>query len=622
LWLAALFPGLAAGFVYFRAATAERQAARDVAADSRLSFTLANLDRPALSGVEPVAAAPGFHDLIEFNGRMYVSSAGGLEVYADGMSPAASWRPGMELPAAEMGAITTAVLRGSGARELLIATNGAGLLRFDGSRFRQLLPNRPELRRVTALLALPTGRILFGTETAGVAVYDGETLQMLDPLLASEHITSMAGTDQDLWIGTLLHGAWHLHAGRMERIESDLPDPQVLSLAVHGDRAYIGTPLGVVEFQGGAKRRTLANGTFALALAANAESLSIGTQDEGLFEVPLEHATHTGNAPTMPPAEPIERIVQINGATYSLTPTAIFRKSATQWEKITAAPKNVLTDRHISALSIGTAGDLWAGYFDRGLDILSGNRETLSHFEDDHLFCVNRIAAGSGARTAVATANGLVMFGGNAVRQVLTRKDGLIADHVTDVAFHEDGLVAATPSGISFVDNAGVRSVYVFQGLVNNHVYALGLAGDRLLAGTLGGVSVLDHEIIRASYTTANSGLKHNWVTALVRVGNEWFAGTYGAGILRLDAEGVWHTFPDLDSRFVVNPGAMLLVNGRVYAGSLDRGLYVYDVNSARWRNSTAGLPSLNVTAFASAGDGIYVGTDNGAVHFEELALP
>ena len=54
------------------------------------------------------------------------------------------------------------------------------------------------------MLALPTGRILFGTETAGVAVYDGETLQMLDPLLASEHITSLAGTDQDLWIGTLL----------------------------------------------------------------------------------------------------------------------------------------------------------------------------------------------------------------------------------------------------------------------------------------------------------------------------------------------------------------------------------------------------------------------------------
>ena len=66
------------------------------------------------------------------------------------------------------------------------------------------------------------------------------------------------------------------------------------------------------------------------------------------------------------------------------------------------------------------------------------------------------------------------------------------------------------------------------------------------MAGTLGGVSVLDGDTVRANYTTANSRLKHNWITALARVGDEWFAGTYGAGVLRLDASGEWHSFPDL----------------------------------------------------------------------------
>ena len=35
------------------------------------------------------------------------------------------------------------------------------------------------------------------------------------------------------------------------------------------------------------------------------------------------------------------------------------------------------------------AGRLWAGYFDRGLDIVEDGR--IRHFENDSLFCVNRI---------------------------------------------------------------------------------------------------------------------------------------------------------------------------------------------------------------------------------------
>jgi ligand-binding sensor domain-containing protein len=215
----------------------------------------------------------------------------------------------------------------------------------------------------------------------------------------------------------------------------------------------------------------------------------------------------------------------------------------------------------------------------------------------------------------VATANGLVLFdAGGQPRQVLGRKDGLLSDHITDVAFRKDGMVVATPAGLSFVDRSGVRSLYVFQGLVNNHVYTVATRGAETVAGTLGGFSVLEDDTVRANYTTANSHLRHNWITAVVRVGEEWFAGTYGAGVLRLDASGEWHSFSDLNSGFVVNPNAMIVSEGQVYAGSLDRGLFVFDRASARWTNTTVGLPSKNVTALA-AGDGyLYIGTDNGLV--------
>ena len=138
----------------------------------------------------------------------------------------------------------------------------------------------------------------------------------------------------------------------------------------------------------------------------------------------------------------------------------------------------------------------------------------------------------STARTAVATANGLVLFDSGAQpRQILGRKDGLLSDHVTDAAFRDGGMVVATPAGLSFIDRSGVRSLYVFQGLVNNHVYTVAAQGAQTVAGTLGGLSMLDDDRVRVNYTTANSHLRHNWITALARVGDEWFAGTYGAGV-------------------------------------------------------------------------------------------
>jgi hypothetical protein len=137
----------------------------------------------------------------------------------------------------------------------------------------------------------------------------------------------------------------------------------------------------------------------------------------------------------------------------------------------------------------------------------------------------------------------------------------------------------------------------------------------------LGGVTVLDDDVVRVNYTTANSHLRHNWITALARVGEDWFAGTYGAGVQRLDPAGEWHAFPDLRDGFVVNPNAMLATAERVYAGSLDRGLFVSERSEGRWRNTNVGLPSLNVTALAASGGYLYVGTDNGLVRIAEGGL-
>jgi ligand-binding sensor domain-containing protein len=243
--------------------------------------------------------------------------------------------------------------------------------------------------------------------------------------------------------------------------------------------------------------------------------------------------------------------------------------------------------------------------------------------EDEHVFCVNRIFPDpkTGA-IDVATANGLVRFDdAGTEQQVLTRADGLIADHVTDIVSYRDGLALATPAGLTFLDASGARSMYAFHGLVSNHVYALGVSGDELMAGTLGGLSLLNKGDVMVNYTTTSSNLTHNWITAVVPVGSDWMVGTYGAGILGLDRSGRFHSFEIGSGHFEVNPNAMLVAKDYVMAGTLGEGLYFYDRQSSRWSVIREGLPSLNVTALATANGFIYVGTDNGLVRIPEQKL-
>src|ERR1017187_10471638 len=622
-------PLLAIALVVWRASDARKEAAAEVLSKSEFPYRVIPVDRTAPPAVDTVAAVPGFRDLATYKDMIAVSARAGLFLYERSGALQRQYRTGIELPPAEPGSMSVGIAAGSVEPELFIATRGEGLLAFNGARFRQILPADAGLRTVTSVLLLGSGRILLGTERQGLLVFDGGRLTPLHPRLKTTHITAHAGNDGDLWIGSLANGGFHYRAGQLEELLPALPDPQVLSLAIEDGAAYVGTPLGVLETRDGRRQRTLADGFFARALASRGETLHVGTEDEGIVDVPLRSRP----APRMPapvaapaaaPTVPILRLANLEGEVYAVAESAVYRydPAARQWRPVLSAGPSVMTDRNVAGLAV-SGGRLWIGYFDRGLDVVDASLEHAVHRESEVLFCINRIVADTEhARTAVATANGLVLFDSSAQpRQIMGRKDGFLADHVTDVAIRAGGMVVATPAGLSLVDGSGVRSLYAFHGLVNNHVYTVATRDASIVAGTLGGLSVLEGDTVRANYTTANSHLKHNWITALARVGDEWFAGTYGAGVRGMDASGVWHSFRDLKDGFVVNPNAMVASGGQLYAGSLDRGLFIFDRATGRWTNTILGLPSKNVTALAAGGGYIYVGTDNGLVRIAEGAL-
>jgi len=612
-----------------------------LAREGNLAFEVSTATHIENPGFEPLVTPSIYGTAAVFEGKLYLAGPGGLAEFPTLEATPHLWRTGLDLPPAPIVRMATGVLRGIGHPELILATHGEGVLFYDGTNLRHLLPRLAAARDITAILPLSSGDLLLGTRQLGLLVYDGRTLTPFHANLANLAITSLAGDSSDLWIGTRNRGVFHWHAGQLDTFDatSGLPDQQVDSLALAPGKAFVGTPLGVTEFLDGRPGRILAPGLFAHAIATDGAILTIATIDQGIHEVPIDAGPgrHTSHATSQRLVEAIDLVATSRDRggidLLAVTSTGLFRRQRSgEWQPILNAAPSKLADSNISALSFDPVGRLWIGYFDRGLDIItfSGTGEdSARHIEDDHIFCVNRILPDPTRHTVdVATANGLVLFDSNGrPRQTILRRDGLIADQVTDIALTRDGLALATPAGLTFIDATGLHSLYAFHGLVNNHVYSLASDpdGTRVLAGTLGGISLLNDGVVHSNLTTANSGLKQNWITAIVPVsdntGDNFFVGTYGSGVMQLDGSGLITAMEGATRPSEINPNAMLVTARQVFAGTLGDGLLVYNRATRRWSRIIAGLPSLNVTALAEHDGRLYIGTENGIVETAESRL-
>ncbi|MES2391843.1 MAG: hypothetical protein V4555_09390, partial [Acidobacteriota bacterium] len=495
------------------------------------------------------------------------------------------------------------------------------------------------------------------TRRAGLLVFDGKKLRVFAEGLAGVGVTALAGDEGDFWVGTRTQGVVHWHAGTMETVgvSEGLPDAMVSDVAVSSAGVFVGGPRGVAVIRDGHVERVVGVGLFVRALAVSGETLEVATVDQGVRAIGVGGGRGRKaaglSAASAKSADSgrddrfvegvsagfgrgdssveVERFFTGGGELFAVGSDGLLRKGVGGWTKVLGVSGGGLADANVSALGFGADGRLWVGYFDRGLDVLDVESGRAQHVEDDHVFCVNRIVADAKRGTVdVATANGLVLFdaarGRPVEKQVLGRKDGLISDQVTDVAFSGSGMAVATPAGLTLMGAGGAQSLYSFQGLANNHVYALAAdaKSDVVMAGTLAGISMVDAATVRRNVTLRNSGLKRNWITAIAKVGDEWFVGTYGGGVVAMSAAGVVSAMDGAGSGAVVNPNAMLVAGNHVLVGTLDGGMLVFDRRSRRWSTVVEGLPSRDVTAFAERGGEVYVGTANGLVRVAETELP
>jgi ligand-binding sensor domain-containing protein len=616
-----------------------------------------SLRAPSSDGITLFLNAADVRAVAAFEGARYLATSGGLIAIDDGGDFKRRYTTLDGLPDNDL--TTLAVFR----NRLFVGTVSTGLVAFDGSAFTGYAFAKPKAMHVTVLVPTET-ELLIGTLDGGLFEYNGERFsRRVNSATGADfsRVTSLLPFSSRLYVGTQDKGLYIWREAHIEHLTTNdgLPSPHVTAIAELASKGSVAvaTDFGVVALNDANEIRQTSSRPNVTSLAISGGHLWAGLFGGGITDL---NANKNGRAQEaagesnlsdvagLPVSAP-SMVSVSDGTLWVLTSEGAFARDeqATHpaFESVGGrlASDRVLTTGHITSLARDDAGRLWIGYFDRGIDVvLPDTAERTSHIEDDRVREINHLVFDrSEDRMLAATSRGLVVLGSALRQTVMTREQGgLINDSVAQVSFADIDtpllasalgtavpgtggrtMIVVTAGGLTEITGGRARSITAFHGLASNHLYTSAAIGSRLFVGSLAGLVELEGLRVVRTYKTSNSRLSHDWVTALAEAEGTLYVGTNGGGIDALLPTGEWVNFAGELGKFEVNQNAMNYDGERLYVGTSDRGLLVYNTRDRRWTRISAGLASQNVTAITSDDRFVYVGTLNGLVRIEKRVV-
>ena len=417
--------------------------------------------------------------------------------------------------------------------------------------------------------------------------------------LPGPHPSALVSAGDTLWVGFRAAGLYAWRDGRFLRVPG-LDGRAVRSLTAVGTTPWIGTDRGVYRLEDGRARRL---GHWVLgrrevtALRATADgNVHVGAGPYGWWRIPPEG-----------PPQRVDRKVFAGCFTLHGAGPQVVRAHppGRRCALGAAAPASGLPSAHVTTLE-RHGGALYVGTFDAGLARRVGTR--FVPVPGAPRF-VNALRS-QGRTLWIGTPKGLYTLADGVVRRA---RVALPSDHVNGLALDPTGtLWIATGAGLVGLGGDGVRLLDKHAGLPGRIVYAVAVAADGAIwAGTAGGAARVTPEGV-TTYTHAGGQLPHDWVNALLPDGDSMLAGTYDAGVARLEPDGRGAVVPGLEGAWV-NPGGLIRLGDAVAVTTLGGGLWIHHGGETTLlRAKRQQIPSDDVTAILRHGATVWVGTRGG----------
>ncbi|PKK90794.1 MAG: hypothetical protein CVV64_07910 [Candidatus Wallbacteria bacterium HGW-Wallbacteria-1] len=285
----------------------------------------------------------------------------------------------------------------------------------------------------------------------------------------------------------------------------------------------------------------------------------------------------------------------------------------------------VLADSVVSSLAIVRGGSsLWVGYFDGGVESVDLEGGQSKRFNVPEIREVNCLRTMNDGKVLILSSRGAFTIDNGTVRPVWD--DLLGGTPCLDGIQYEGGWAIATSSGLCIMGSSGKKGlpnhpfrINQLNGLPSNRIFSLARSDDTLLVGTLSGVGILKSGKIVRVWECHNTCLPAPWITALEVWDGGAIVGTYGGGIMHAsvfpgdgELKPVRRIGPE---HLTVNQNAICRIGSTILAGTITRGVLLYNIENGEIFFHGKGLPSRNVTAMTIyADDKIVIGTDRGIV--------
>jgi ligand-binding sensor domain-containing protein/serine phosphatase RsbU (regulator of sigma subunit) len=518
---------------------------------------------------------------------------------------------------------------------LWIGTDGGGLCRYDGFRFKTYGKANGLKSNVVRKITQDKEGVLWIATDQGLHYMQQEKIQSFDqiPDNNSLYITTVfVDSKENIWVATSGKGVFYLqrkdsafsidHLTSTNLLASDfvfdvLEDEKGFIWLAHfenGIEVYSPSSKKTKHYK---SSESLLNEVISLCNLNNDEILA-GTKRSGAFLINKKSPDRFQRIPSTGPAM-VWSCTKDNKNKYWISTND--KGVVCSSPENNLSPDNGLPSAKALKTIIDRENNIWVGMLDAGLVKFSGKR--FSHITSRDVPGINQVSAIQKLNNAywLGTPFGLYELSFNAQKvfqkRILSQASGLPASDITSLASNKSGLwIGTREKGLSLYDGSRIKTFTEKDELVNNNVNCILALEDQVWIGTSGGLSLLTKDNKFVSVSESN-GLVNNEVQCLHRdhSGNIWI-GTLG-GIVRNNGKELY-TFNEEDgiTEKKINCFAEDK-NGGIYIGTASGGIFKYDEKKQKLNRLVLpeAMKAENIYAMTFCKDSILIATTNQGIY-------